>query len=181
MIRLTDKKVVGILLISLAVNFFLVGVISSRLLRSGPENQPLTEPVNLQWLTGDLGAAQRQTLLPELQSMNQALRPVRLQLIREQRNVSRELMAEAMDREAITDALTALRLANENYQQVMHEHLVEVLVQMPTEQRRQVMQFMTERRPPLRRLRDGRDGPLRGEPDGTRPGERRLPPPPPPG
>jgi len=157
-IKLTDKRVIGILLISLAVNLFLMGMLSSRIFRPGPERPPASESVNLQWLTGDLASGQRQALLPELQTMNQALRPARLQLIREQRNVSRELMAETMDKAATVAALADLRQANENYQQVMHEQLADVLVQMPAEQRRRVMQFMTERRPPLRRLRDGREG-----------------------
>lgn len=155
MIKLNDKRIVTILLLSLAVNLFLLGMFASRLIGSGPARQHAAEPVNLQWLTGDLGAGQRQALLPELQEMNQALRPARLALIRDQRDVSRELMAEALDREALTEALTALRQSNENYQQAMHRQLVDVLADMPVEQRRRVMQFMTERRPPLRRMRDG--------------------------
>ncbi len=117
MIKLTDKRVIGILLISLAVNLFLMGMLSSRIFRPGPERPPASESVNLQWLTGDLASGQRQALLPELQTMNQALRPARLQLIREQRNVSRELMAETMDKAATVAALADLRQANENYQQ----------------------------------------------------------------
>lgn len=179
MIKLNDKRIVSILLVSLAVNLFLLGMVVSRLLWSGPEQQQVSEPVNLQWLTGDVGAGQRQALLPELQDMNQALRPARLALIREQRNVSRELMADELDRDALARALTALRQSNETYQRVMHTELVEVLAKMPAEQLRRVMQFMTERRPPLRRLRDG-DGERRLL-NGDRPrdpdGERRPPPP----
>lgn len=133
-----------VLLVSLGVNLFLLGaVITHMLTRQSPPVVP-----EMSWMVRDLGAADRQAIRPRLQELGDSLRPLRVEMFQAQQEVNRQLQQEPLDEEAALAAFARLREANLRYQQQSHQQMVSLMASVEPEQRRRIMRFMSDRRPP---------------------------------
>jgi uncharacterized membrane protein len=143
---LTRSKLILLLLMaSLALNLFLVGVVSVRSLHQ-PERPPA--PPAMGWMVRDMDSGTRQVLAPQLESFAESLRPLRGDMFRAQREVNQLMASEPLDQEALLAAFAQLRQANLRYQELSHEQLVLLSAQLDVEQRQQSLRFMNGRRNP---------------------------------
>ncbi|MEX0738526.1 MAG: periplasmic heavy metal sensor [Pseudohongiella sp.] len=133
------------LVASLALNLFFIGAIGARMLER--HDRPSTPP-SLGWILRDLEPQMQASLRPQLQQYGEALRPVRGEMFRAQRNVNQLLVQDPMDDEAIEAAFEELRQINLRYQEMSHEHTLAVISQLAPEQRSRVFRFMSGRRNP---------------------------------
>jgi len=154
------------LIISLAINLFFVGGIAYRV-KSLDEFSGRPLPPNVSWMVRDRSEARRAELLPMMQVSAEELRPVRREMFEAQRRVN-ELMADSnFDPGALQAAFADLRSANLHYQELSHQHSVDMLNELTAEERQAAVEFIKRRGP-----RDGRD--RRPDGDGPRDG-RPLP------
>tara|TARA_R110002072_G_scaffold303107_2_gene493789 strand:- start:59507 stop:59983 length:477 start_codon:yes stop_codon:yes gene_type:complete len=144
------------LVISVAVNLFLLGAVGANVINR-PER--ISVPAGISWMVRDLEPDARASLQPQLQSFGETIRPLRGQMFRAQREVNRLMAEEPLDREAVLAALDELRQANIHYQQLSHQQMVMLFSQLDVEQRRRALRFMSGRRNPV----DGRPGGRPGE------------------
>jgi Spy/CpxP family protein refolding chaperone len=152
-INRTRLLVTGLVL-SVALNMFLAGMMGARML-SRAEGTPA--PISLGWMLSDLDTATRQNLQPELQAYGEALRPLRGGMFRAQREVNRLMASDPMDRDAVIAAFRELRRANMAYQELSHEQIAAVFSQLTPQQRERALRFMSDRRNPM----DGSAGGMR--------------------
>lgn len=145
MTALRHKTILLVLLMSLALNLFLVGILTARSL--APQERP-PAPMAMSWLVRDMDDVTRQSLQPQLQTNAEQLRPLRAEMFRAQREVNRLMISEPLDQAALLDAFAVLRDANLQYQALSHQQLVQLSAQLSAEQRQQALRFMNGRRNP---------------------------------
>jgi uncharacterized membrane protein len=131
---------------SLTLNLFFAGAIGASMLNRHDRS---STPPSLGWILRDLEPEMQASLRPQLQRYGEALRPVRGQMFRAQREVNRLLAQEPMDDEVIQAAFEELRQINLRYQQLSHEQTLAVISQLAPEQRSRVFRFMSGRRNPM--------------------------------
>jgi len=152
-INRTRLLVTGLVL-SVALNMFLAGMMGARMLNRA-EGPPA--PTSLGWMLSDLDSVTRQSLQPDLQAYGEALRPLRVGMFRAQREVNRLMASDPMDRDAVMAAFRELRRANMAYQELSHEQIAAVISQLTPQQRERALRFMSGRRNPV----DGSAGGMR--------------------
>ena len=145
------NTVLVVLVISVAINLFLLGAFGAKVINR-PER--ISVPPGISWMVRDLEPDVRASLQPQLQAFAETIRPLRGQMFRSQREVNRLMAEEPLDREAVLVALDELRQANIRYQQLSHQQMVMLFGQLDVEQRRRALRFMNGRRNPA----DGRPG-----------------------
>jgi uncharacterized membrane protein len=154
------------LIVSVAINLFLVGAISGRVInRSAIEVLP---PPSVSWIMRELEPEARRTLQPQMQEYGESLRPLRGDMFRAQREVNRLMAQDPLDRDAIRTAFRELRQANIIYQEMSHEQVAAVFSQLTAEQRQRALRFMSERRNPSNAMETMRQGGQRLDRNGLR-------------
>jgi len=161
---LTRKNgLLWILVASLSINLFFIGTLVSRFF-DRPDSS--AAPVNMRWLMRDMEPQARERLSPLIRAQNEVLRPLRMEMFRSQREVNLLLAADPVDQPAVLEAFGRLREANMLYQELSHQQLTSIFVQLTPEQRQRAFRFMSERRNP----NDGGGRPGSGQGPGPGPG-----------
>lgn len=141
-----NNVLLWIVVISVSINLFFVGILTARYLEM---RNTSAAPVNMRWVMRDLEPTAREQLLPQIRTQNEVLRPLRMDMFRAQREVNQLLAADPVDQAAVLDAFTRLREANLRYQQLSHEQLTGIFAQLTPEQRQRAFRFMSERGNPM--------------------------------
>ena len=169
--RLTQKNgLLWIVVVSLSINLFFIGTLASRYVDSQDSS---AAPVNMRWVMRDMEPQARELLLPQINTQNEELRPLRMQMFRAQREVNLLLAADPVDQPAVLEAFGRLREANMLYQELSHQQLTSIFAQLTPEQRQRAFRFMSERRNPYDG--GGRSGPDPGPGPGPGPGRPSSP------
>lgn len=134
------------LILSLALNLFLVGVMGARYLNR-PDAPP--RPLSLGWMLRGADADLQARLTPLVEEADTILRPLRGQMFRAQREVNRLMVEDPMNEAALTEAFQALRAANMRYQEASHRQIMTVFGELDASQRLTIMEFMESRRNPM--------------------------------
>ncbi len=152
------------LLLSVAVNLFLIGGIGYRMAQmpERPEGRPL--PPNLGWIVRDLSENRREQLSDQLRASAAQILPLRRAVFASQRQVNELMAAADFDAAALQQAFAELREASSRYQQATQEQTVIILAELTPEERQSARDFVRRRG-----TRDGSDGPGRPRPPGDRP------------
>lgn len=156
----------GLLVISVAVNLFFVGAIGFRMMRVSEFREARPLPPNLGWIVRDLSEERRQQLIPNLREGATDILPLRRDIFAAQRQVNELIAAPDFDSDALDSAFARLRAASDRYQQATQQQTVDILNELTVEERQSVLDFVRRRGP-----RDGRPGPD-GGPRPPRPDER---------
>ncbi|MGA1072778.1 MAG: periplasmic heavy metal sensor [Pseudohongiellaceae bacterium] len=140
------------LLISIAINLFLVGGVAYRFYLINSEasiGRPL--PPNISWLIRDLTPERQEELRAGLRERGMQGRAARIRLFEAQSESNRVMTQDPFDEEALVAALAELRDAANDYQRLSHLQAVETLSQLSAKERRNAVEFINRRGP-----RDGR-------------------------
>jgi uncharacterized membrane protein len=140
------------LLISIAINLFLVGGVAYRFYLINSEasiGRPL--PPNISWLIRDLTPERQEELRAGLRERGMQGRAARIRLFEAQSESNRVMTQDPFDEEALVAALAELRDAANDYQRLSHLQAVETLSKLSAKERRNAVEFINRRGP-----RDGR-------------------------
>jgi len=140
------------LLISIAINLFLVGGVAYRFYLINSEasiGRPL--PPNISWLIRDLTPERQEELRAGLRERGVQGRAARIRLFEAQSESNRVMTQDPFDEEALVAALAELRDAANDYQRLSHLQAVETLSELSAKERRNAVEFINRRGP-----RDGR-------------------------
>lgn len=117
------------LLVSLAVNLLIAGVVIGR------KGAPPPEPPPMAWAAQRMDAATQRLVRQRMRERLPVVRPLREAMRRANMRLQRVLGAEELDPQALADALKQLRDASVAYQAEIHANLVNLAAELPREQR----------------------------------------------
>lgn len=167
-----SKLLVIGLLLSVAVNLFLVGGIVYRVAVHS-EFGPRPMPRNVSWLVLDLSEARQQELQPLLESNRQESESLRRDMFSAQRRVNELMASSNFDSDELNAAFAQLRNSGADYQALSHRQTVDILSKLTAAERKSAQEFLQRRGP--RSGGSERDRPPR-PPEGGPFGDPRNPP-----
>ena len=150
----------GFLLVSLALNVFLVSALVGRYARDhgpGPEG-----PIGFRGLTDGLPQAARETVRDSFRARRGEIRQERQELRAARRAVQEALAADPYDPDAARRAFGALREASGELARLAQDSLVEAAGRLPAAQRRELLERRERAPRPPRNRPDGPPGPPPG-------------------
>ena len=173
-----NKLILTVLVASVAVNLVFIGGIGYRT-SNMREFGPRPFPPNVGWVVRDLSEERRMELEPLLEQSYSEIRPIRREMGQAQRRVNELMASDTFDAQALDQAFTALREANERYQSLSHQQTITLFNEL-SEEERQIAQEFVQRRGPRdgadrSRGRNGRPGFRRGGPAGPQGGPGQPP------
>ncbi len=118
------------LLLSVAVNLLVGGAVLGRILRDTP-----AQPPPMAWALRDMDPALRRELQPRLRARLGGAMPERAALRGALQALASAIRAEPLDRDRASAALGALRQSSNSYQAVLHESMLDILMELPPERR----------------------------------------------
>ena len=146
-----NRWVILSLLLSLALNLLLCGVIIGSSVYKKPIIKPL--PPNLGWMIQHLDSASLNSLQPQLEAHTRRVAPIRREMRQQQKEFNRLLLQPKPDNEVLAQTLSKLREHSDEYQQEMHSMILKLIPKLNEDQRRQVNKLL--RKPPKGSLRHG--------------------------
>ena len=146
---INNRWVLLFLLLSLALNLLLLGVIIGSSVYKKPIIKPL--PANLGWMIQHLDSASLSSLQPQLEAHTLRVAPIRREMRRQQKEFNRLLLQPKPDNEVLAQTLSKLREHSNKYQQEMHSMILKLIPKLNEDQRRQVNKLL--RKPPKGSLR----------------------------
>lgn len=173
-----SKRVLTIVvIISVAVNLILIGVLLGRIAGPGPEMRRLDPVMGMRRLLRELPEQRAETLATFYRDYFAAMRPNFRDIRGAQQNLRDAMLTEPLDERALRDALTDFRQHLFETQGSTHDALIALIAELTLAERQQLVALMNER--PVRSRRPG-GGPAGG---GPAPGDEafhHVPPSPPP-
>lgn len=130
----------GALLISVAINLLAAGVLLGR---AGA--RPHSGPPPGAWAAQDLSPETRRRVRQQMSARVDAVRPLRAELRRAHGRIRSAVEAEPFDPEALRAALENLRSVGDRYQQLLHDNLVDMAADLPSEEREALIRAALER------------------------------------
>ena len=157
---MNSRVLLGVLIVSVAINLLLAGVFLGRL--AGPERAPRpVDPImGVRRLIRDLPEERAAALAERYRAYFSALRPRFREIRASQQELREAMLTEPLDRDAARRAMATFQNQLRDSQGDAHEAFVELLAALTLEERQQLITFMST--PP----RHGRPGP---RPQGERP------------
>ena len=128
------------LLVSVAVNLLVLGVVLGR------QGQRPPEPPPAEWATRHLDDSARRLVRQRMSADRGRIRPLRADVGEALAEVRRAAVAEEFDAVALEDALENMRDARARYEAFLHRGLVSVAAQLPREQRLALLRAALEPR-----------------------------------
>ena len=162
----------ALLIVSLGINLLAAGVLLGRWSMSGP-------PPPMSWAFKGMDPETRAQLRPRLKETMAEIAPLRAEFRRTARKIRDIAAAEPLDSTALAEALEELRQVSQRYQVQVHGAALEVLPELSSQQRLQVLRRVFESHVDRRAgARASRDNAHRGQGE-PRPVQapRPLPPP----
>lgn len=135
-----QTALVAALLISVAINLLIVGVVLGRL------GAPRGEPPPAAWAARELRPDTRNLVREQMRKQLPEVRPLRREMREAQRAVRMAATAEDFDPAMLRDAFARLREAGNSYQQFIHESLADVAASLPPPEREALVRAALERR-----------------------------------
>ena len=117
------------LLLSLAVNLLVAGVVIGRHSAGGREPPPAA------WAARELPAEARRLVRQRMRSQIESVRPLRRELGESQAAIRAAITAEDYDPQALKDALAKLRTIDARYKALLHDSVAEIAADLPRAQR----------------------------------------------
>lgn len=122
--------ILGVLLVSLALNLFLAGLLIGRASRAPAKAEP-----PMAWAAQSLSTQQRQRVRRHFAEKQDEVRALRQTMRKATGRVRKAATAEPLDKNELQDALAELRGVQADYQAFMHNNMAEVAASLPREQR----------------------------------------------
>ena len=164
-----QKALLGVLLVSVALNLVFLGMGVNRWLHKEEFHRPL------EWAMSDLSDQARAEIRPLLERQRDEMRGLRGEMRTLRGNVKAAIEAEPFDPVRMEQALSALRDVSARYQSSMHHSAMDVMSRLDREQRMRVARLLIHHGPDGRPPR--KDGYNHEHP--PRPGDLRPAPSPP--
>ena len=157
----TNRWLVLALLVSLAINLLIAGVVIGRHLDGGAPSR-----MHFEWLMQDLDDATRSKMRKNMHEQMKNTRPHRHDLRQAQRALHEAILTEPFEEDRVKAAMAEVRAASARLQQTMHDQMIQILSEMSAEDRTKVFSILSR----MERRRHGLDyGPGQGRGAPVRP------------
>ena len=124
------------LVLSVAINLLMVGFVAGKF-GGGRMMHGHSD-----WMTKHLSQAVRQNVKEKMRHYREEARPARGALRQARRELRNLVAGQPFDAQAVRAALANLRAASQTYQRIRHEHIVQLLEDLPPEERPAVYRFL---------------------------------------
>lgn len=128
------------LLISVAINLVIAGVVLGRL------GAPRGEPPPAAWAARELGPETRRLVRERMRGQLPEVRPLRREMREARQAVRAAVTVEDFDPAALRASLARLRDAGNRYEQFIHENLADIAASLTREEREALVRAALERR-----------------------------------
>jgi uncharacterized membrane protein len=134
---MTDRWLKVTLLISVTLNFLIIGAIAGFWISGASDAHPF--PPHLGWIMREIDPEARQSLQPLLAKYHNDSQAVRQRMRSAQQQVNSLIIADPLDPAALDRSLAELRDASAASQAMMHGIMKDMLGQLNSDQRHQVL------------------------------------------
>lgn len=168
----SKRLLVITVMVSIALNLLLVGVMFGRIAGPGPELHRVDPVMGMRRLLSDLPDERATALAPYYREYFSAVRPRFREIRGAQNDLRQAMLTDPLDQEAVKTALSAFRQHLFNSQGSAHDAFTTLAAELTLTEREQLVAFMSER--PSRDGRPSLDGrpprPFSKNPQGRPPG-----------
>ena len=161
---MSHKALIGLVVVSIALNLLLAGLIGGHILREGRHSPP-----PLAWAFKEVPPSIREKVRPMLREHGREVMAARRDVRQPERALRRLLQSETLTREELEGGLASMRQSTTDYHELVHEIGIDVLLSLDAKERMKAVPYLFTQSSRQRGARQGgQEGP------GTRP---QIPPP----
>ena len=156
---MSHRALIGLVIVSIALNLLLVGLIGGHMLREGRHSPP-----PLAWAFKEVPKGVREKARPILREHAREVIAARRDVRQSERALRKLLQSENLTREELEVGLADMRRSTADYHELIHEVGIDVLLSLDTKQRMKAAPYLFKQ---PGRQRSARQGGQEGE--GIRP------------
>ena len=134
---MSHKALIGLVVVSIALNLLLAGLIGGHMLREGQHSPP-----PLAWAFKDVPKGVREKARPILREHSREVIVARRDVRQSERVLRRLLQSETLTREELEVGLADMRRSTANYHELLHEVGIDVLLSLDAEQRMKAAPYL---------------------------------------
>ncbi len=162
---MSHRALIGLVVVSLALNLLLAGLIGGHMLREGRHSPP-----PLAWAFKEVPKGVREKARPILREHSREVIAARRDVRQSERALRKLLQSENLTREELAVGLADMRRSTADYHELIHEVGIDVLLSLDAKQRMQAAPYLFKQPGRQRSARQGgQDGggmsPHRPEPE----------------
>ena len=156
---MSHKALIGLVVVSIALNLLLAGLIGGHILREGRHSPP-----PLAWAFKEVPPSIREKVRPMLREHGREVMAARRDVRQSERALRRLLQSETLTREELEGGLASMRQSTTDYHELVHEIGIDVLLSLDAKERMKAVPYLFTQSSRQRGARQGgQEGP------GTRP------------
>ena len=156
---MSHKALIGLVVVSIALNLLLAGLIGGHMLREGRHSPP-----PLAWAFKEVPPSIKEKVRPMLREHGREVMAARRDVRQSERALRRLLQSETLTREELEGGLASMRQSTTDYHGLVHEIGIDVLLSLDAKERMKAVPYLFTQSGRQRGARQGgQDGP------GTRP------------
>lgn len=156
---MSHKALIGLVVVSIALNLLLAGLIGGHMLREGRPSPP-----PLAWAFKEVPPSVKEKVRPMLQEHGREVMAARRDVRQSERALRRLLQSERLTREELEAGLASMRQSTSDYHELVHVIGIDVLLSLDAKERMKAVPYLFTQSGRQRGARQGgQDGP------GTRP------------
>ena len=134
---MSHRALIGLVVVSIALNLLLAGLIGGHMLREGRHSPP-----PLAWAFKEVPKAVREKAIPILREHSREVIAARRDVRQSERALRRLLQSETLTREELKVGLAEMRRSTANYHELIHEVGIDVLLSLDAKQRMKAAPYL---------------------------------------
>ena len=134
---MSHKALIGLVVVSIALNLLLAGLIGGHMLREGRHSPP-----PLAWAFKDVPKAVRDKVRPMLREHSREVMAARLDVRQSERALRKLLQTETLTREELEAGLVAMRQSTADYHELVHAIGIDVLLSLDSKERMRAAPYL---------------------------------------
>ena len=134
---MSHRALIGLVVVSIALNLLLAGLIGGHMLREGQHSPP-----PLAWAFKDVPKAVRDKARPLLREHSREVKAARRDVRKSERALRQLLKSETLTREELEAGLVAMRQSTADYHELVHEIGIDVLLSLDAKDRMRAAPYL---------------------------------------
>ena len=134
---MSHRALIGLVVVSIALNLLLAGLIGGHMLREGQHSPP-----PLAWAFKDVPKGVREKARPILREHSREVTAARRDVRQSERALRKLLQSENLTREELEVGLANMRRSTADYHELIHEVGIEVLLSLDAKQRMKAAPYL---------------------------------------
>ena len=134
---MSHRALIGLVVVSIALNLLLAGLIGGHILREGQHSPP-----PLAWAFKDVPKGVRETVRPILREHSREVIAARRDVRQSERALRKLLQSQNLTRKELEAGLADMRRSTADYHELIHEVGIDVLLSLDAEQRMKAAPYL---------------------------------------